>query len=267
MILENLFLIGEVSKMKGMTIKALRYYERIGLLLPHYIDPENHYRYYHPDQFVFLDIIKAARSMDMSPLDLVPFFEKKDSKGLLHMLQQHKAMTMDRIRTLEKMVKSLDQVTQTMQYAQEVEKTTSLYVRNNPDRPVLFARADGRQTKEEILRIFSDLELSVDRLEGTNTYESGVVFEKERGSFFPSYYYTSVMSPIRDPNACVIPGGEYVCVQCAESTIQEQTKKITRYLRRNRLDVSLIVQVELLCDLFEESGLIEMQFKTVQDSK
>jgi hypothetical protein len=65
-----------------------------------------------------------------------------------------------------------------------------------------------------------------------------------------------------DPNAGVIPGGEYVCVQCTEDSMNKQTKKITRYLRRNHLDVTLIVQVGLICDLFEESNLVEMQFKT-----
>ena len=51
-------------------------------------------------------------------------------------------------------------------------------------------------------------------------------------------------------------------MQCTEGSVKKQTKKMARYLRRSKLDVTLIVQVELLCDLFEESGLIEMQFKT-----
>ena len=36
--LENLFSIGEVANMKGITIKALRYYHQTGILIPVYID-------------------------------------------------------------------------------------------------------------------------------------------------------------------------------------------------------------------------------------
>src|SRR5512138_193567 len=54
---KKLFSIGEVSKIKGVTKKALRFYERIGLLKPHYINPFNRYRYYSIEQFVYIDII------------------------------------------------------------------------------------------------------------------------------------------------------------------------------------------------------------------
>ncbi|MEH7813520.1 MerR family DNA-binding transcriptional regulator, partial [Bacillus toyonensis] len=32
--MENLFSIGEVANMKGITIKALRYYHQTGILIP-----------------------------------------------------------------------------------------------------------------------------------------------------------------------------------------------------------------------------------------
>lgn len=35
--LENLFSIGEVANMKGVTIKALRYYHQTGILIPVYL--------------------------------------------------------------------------------------------------------------------------------------------------------------------------------------------------------------------------------------
>ncbi|WP_084778239.1 MerR family DNA-binding transcriptional regulator [Saccharibacillus sacchari] len=40
------FIIGEVSKLFGVKIPTLRYYNEIGLLCPEYVDPETHYRYY-----------------------------------------------------------------------------------------------------------------------------------------------------------------------------------------------------------------------------
>ena len=42
----DLLSIGEVSHLKGVGVKALRYYERIGVLRPAYVNPETGYRYY-----------------------------------------------------------------------------------------------------------------------------------------------------------------------------------------------------------------------------
>ncbi|MDU1455439.1 MAG: MerR family DNA-binding transcriptional regulator [Paraclostridium sordellii] len=44
--MKNLFSIGEVSKIKGVTIKALRYYHKMGILIPLHIDNTTGYRYY-----------------------------------------------------------------------------------------------------------------------------------------------------------------------------------------------------------------------------
>lgn len=43
---KNLLTIGELSKITGVHIKALRYYDSLGILKPEYIDPDSNYRYY-----------------------------------------------------------------------------------------------------------------------------------------------------------------------------------------------------------------------------
>ena len=46
----DLFTIGEFSKITGMGIHSLRYYDEIGALKPEYVDPVSNYRYYSFDQ-------------------------------------------------------------------------------------------------------------------------------------------------------------------------------------------------------------------------
>lgn len=41
-----MYSIGEISKIVNISVDALRYYDEIGLLKPHYIDRESRYRYY-----------------------------------------------------------------------------------------------------------------------------------------------------------------------------------------------------------------------------
>ncbi len=55
----DLFSIGDVSKITGMHIKSLRYYDRIGVFTPSYTDESTGYRYYSFDQ---LQNILAVRT-------------------------------------------------------------------------------------------------------------------------------------------------------------------------------------------------------------
>ena len=53
----SLLSIGEASKLKNVSIKALRYYEKIGIFPPAHIDHQSGYRYYSPSQMFDLDVI------------------------------------------------------------------------------------------------------------------------------------------------------------------------------------------------------------------
>ena len=49
------YLVGEVSKITGISKQTLRFYDKIGLLKPKHVDSDNHYRYDTPDQFWRID--------------------------------------------------------------------------------------------------------------------------------------------------------------------------------------------------------------------
>ena len=49
--------IGEVSRATGISKDTLHFYDRIGLLVPDHVDPDNQYRYYSLRNLWQLDII------------------------------------------------------------------------------------------------------------------------------------------------------------------------------------------------------------------
>lgn len=59
------FTIGEASKILDIPVDTLRYYDKIGLLLPRNRDT-NKYRYYDLEQFDLLITIRMLRAMDIS---------------------------------------------------------------------------------------------------------------------------------------------------------------------------------------------------------
>ena len=61
----NLYTVGQISKLCHIPIKTIRYYDEIGLLLPEYVDAQNNYRYYSKKQVLYLNIIKHFVDFDI----------------------------------------------------------------------------------------------------------------------------------------------------------------------------------------------------------
>lgn len=61
-----MFRIGEFSKMTKTTIKALRYYDEVGLLKPEGVDPFTNYRFYTTKQLFVLHQIQAYRQIGLT---------------------------------------------------------------------------------------------------------------------------------------------------------------------------------------------------------
>jgi DNA-binding transcriptional MerR regulator len=57
-----------MSRLSGLTVKALRYYERVGLIQPAAVDPATGFRYYRRDQVGSARLTCRLRSIDV-PLD------------------------------------------------------------------------------------------------------------------------------------------------------------------------------------------------------
>ena len=94
----DLISIGDMARLKGIGVKALRHYERIGILPPAYVKPETGYRYYTLRQSSEIDLI-------ISCVDLgIPLKEIKDyrtSDGALDMgalLERGRTRAVERLR-------------------------------------------------------------------------------------------------------------------------------------------------------------------------
>lgn len=61
-----MYRIGEFSKMTDLSIRTLRYYDSIGLLIPYEIDRFTGYRYYTDDNLSEVYLIKLLRSVNFS---------------------------------------------------------------------------------------------------------------------------------------------------------------------------------------------------------
>lgn len=84
------FRIGEVSQFTGVSKDTLHFYNKIGLLVPDYTDPDNQYRYYSLKNLWQLDIITTCRKLDI-PLETIrKILSMKDNRQITKLLMEYR---------------------------------------------------------------------------------------------------------------------------------------------------------------------------------
>lgn len=89
--MENLVPIGRFSKMTRLSVKALRHYDELGLLVPAVVDPSSAYRYYTYAQANRAEAIRVLRSLDMPLEDVREALDADDPQVAAKVLDRHHA--------------------------------------------------------------------------------------------------------------------------------------------------------------------------------
>jgi DNA-binding transcriptional MerR regulator len=88
--------IGRFADATGLTVKALRYYDEIGLLEPDLVDPRNGYRYYDADQIETAVTIRRLRALELS-LEEIRSLLHADDESLSQVLVAHGRRVADEV--------------------------------------------------------------------------------------------------------------------------------------------------------------------------
>jgi DNA-binding transcriptional MerR regulator len=83
------FTISKFGKLTGLTPKALRLYEREGLLRPDVVDEKTGYRYYAQAQAEVAERIRLLRSIDMPLDDIRVVLSRRGSRAMQDLLRRH----------------------------------------------------------------------------------------------------------------------------------------------------------------------------------
>ena len=76
----RLFSIGKLSKLTGVHIQSLRYYEKIGILRPVFVDPNSRYRYYTFQHMKIVEAIQYCAELDIPLKQFRNFLLEEDEQ-------------------------------------------------------------------------------------------------------------------------------------------------------------------------------------------
>ena len=98
----SLFQIGEVMKIVGVTRKALRVYEEMGLLTPAVQDEESGYRYYSADNMTQIRSIRSLQALGLSLKEVAAYYyDTENMDAYLHRLLELRAILDRNIQMLQ----------------------------------------------------------------------------------------------------------------------------------------------------------------------
>ena len=107
--METYFSVGEISKLTNVPIQTLRYYDKMGLLKPAYINEQNNYRYYSINQFIKIDLLKQCKLMGLSLKEIEELLKGEiTADSMIKILEQQRMVLDEKIKELEAVKSYID---------------------------------------------------------------------------------------------------------------------------------------------------------------
>jgi DNA-binding transcriptional MerR regulator len=103
----QLMTIGRFARLTGLTVKALRHYDELGLLRPAAVDPETGYRSYSSAQIGRAEAIRLLRRLELPLDDVATLVATDDPAAVRRVLLDHKRRTAIRSAELNRVLQGL----------------------------------------------------------------------------------------------------------------------------------------------------------------
>ena len=209
------FTISEFAKLRNININSLRYYEKIGVLIPAYTDPKTGYRYYTPDQLSVLDVILLCISLD---IPLKQLSEYKDGNSYIlndKLYETGKILAENKIKQIQT---ELDKIEYTLRYL-EVNKqyidSPGLYTRPIIERNFVTMDYNGdlkdiRSIEETSARLYSYAQKN----NLSPVFPAGLIIHLAEEKITSQAFFEIVRKDmVLENNIIKIPAGDFICKQ------------------------------------------------------
>jgi len=170
-----MYSVSQLSKLAGISVKTLHYYDHKGLLVP-MRHPENGYRTYTQRHLVTLQQILIYRELDFS-IEAIKELLCAENQDLHQALHEQKEMLVDRQQSISLMIKSIEATMENLQ----VKKNIEIFFQDIPKEKVekwdaMTRSRVGEEKMQESMNNFAKLseedmqELHAENLELTKAF-------------------------------------------------------------------------------------------------
>ena len=116
---EHLMRIGEIAAVFNVSVKAIRLYEKKGLIIPARIDPATGYRYYTAHQIQVLNALIELKSLGFSLSEIKGILRGDEGAQLGDALRRKRLAWQDAVSAAENKIAAIDSIARRLSESKE----------------------------------------------------------------------------------------------------------------------------------------------------
>ena len=253
--------IGDFARLRNVNPKSLRYYERIGALIPAYIEEETGYRYYALEQLVEMDMILMCLEMNIPLRDAQQYRQPDQTLDIRHLLQDGQQKAMEKLTHLRNTMQQMEEALRRIDENQRYQEQDGLYRRHLRQRLILrspFTFSGGelkfKQSSTEIFLLGQSLGLLP-----AFTFPIGLIARRQEGRIDTDIFLEVLQKKDGITNLEMIPEGDYLCQQKPAQALEHVDTLISEYFVQHPKANQVII-TNLTSAYFDLKGpLLELQ--------
>jgi len=135
--MKDLLSIKEFSKLSGIEMTTLRYWDDIGLFSPEQRDPHNDYRYYSPWQIVAVNFVTVLRNLGIPLKKISEVENERRPENIIDLIEQQEYSLDKEIRKLQD-ARSVIHIRRELIKQGQRSEPASISVREMPERALIL---------------------------------------------------------------------------------------------------------------------------------
>ena len=247
----DLLSIGDISKYTRISKYSLRYYERIGLLKPAFIDPDSGYRYYTFDQVYIIEIISLCIELGIPLKELTKFIDGEGTIDYSSLLEYGNDIAEQKLKTLQRSVKFIGAIKNRIAQTETYPQSGELYTREIQKKYYCVTPCKKPRKNAEPFQI---IKASLDISYYEDNYDEWLYSELLEYGFLCKHspvkavYYMFAELPehvamnIKE-NIMIIPAGTYCCTRNKDSQIEQAAHVFHEHLKDKDLFLAIETDV------------------------
>ena len=249
----SLLSIGEMSKLTGAGIKALRHYEKINILKPVFVDEFTGYRYYSFSQTYVVELIKFAVELGIPLKELSDYIDEQGNLDFEVFAARGKGLVKEKMKTLEHISRFFTSFEEKLA-SQKEHPLGKIYTRKMPRKifyTVPYEKTFKDIDKHEVAKLFLDMPYDESNADDGCWVEYGFLSEYSAKGI-KRFIFVEVTQDMPTDNSIfqrkIIPAGIYSCRQHDANQI-EQTPDIFKDYLAGKTD-SIAIETEIFSGKF-----------------
>ena len=217
--------------MQGYLSKSLRYYERIGVLIPAYIAPDTGYRYYSLEQLVEMDMILMCLELDVPLREAKQYRQPDQTLDIRHLLQDGQQKALEKLAHLRNTMQQMEEALRRIEENQRYQQQEGVYRRHLRRRLILrepFIPSGGALAfKQSSTKIF--LRGQSLGLLPAFTFPIGLIARRQGDRIDTDIFLEVLQQEDGIANLEVLPEGDYLCQQKPAQALDHMDTLISEY--------------------------------------